>query len=177
MNRLKKYTLFGIIFVLITGTLSHFVYEWTGKSPAAAPFFPINESTWEHMKLVFFPAVLYGIFMHLNLKKEFPCITSAVPAGILTGTLSVPVLFYTYTGILGFHTFVLDIAVFILSVLAVFAVIYFVTRSCRVSSSALLYTLTAIMAAAFIVFSFRAPSLGIFSEPDTEITYEVKETK
>ena len=115
MNRLKKYTLTGIVFVIITGTLSHFVYEWTGNSPIAAPFFPVNESTWEHMKLVFFPTLIYGIFMISALKEEAPCITAAVPSGILAGTAAIPVLFYTYTGILGFHIFILDIAVFLLS--------------------------------------------------------------
>lgn len=45
----------GAIFSLAVGALSHFFYEWSGGSTAAGIFFPVNESVWEHMKLVFFP--------------------------------------------------------------------------------------------------------------------------
>lgn len=44
-NHLKRYILIGIIFVTITGTLSHFIYEWSGKNPFLALFFPVNETT------------------------------------------------------------------------------------------------------------------------------------
>ena len=30
-NNLKHYTFIGILFVSISGTLSHFVYEWSEK--------------------------------------------------------------------------------------------------------------------------------------------------
>ena len=160
MNRLKKYTLIGIVFVIITGTLSHFVYEWTGNSPIAAPFFPVNESTWEHMKLVFFPTLIYGVFMIAALKEDSPCITAAAPSGILAGTAAIPVLFYTYTGVLGFHIFILDIAVFLLSVLIAFAVIFKLASSCRTPVGPgvhlFLYALLLLMLAAFAVFSRQA---------------------
>ncbi len=165
MNRLKTYTLTGIVFVAVVGSLAHFVYGWSGQNPLAAPFFPVNESTWEHMKLVFFPALAYGLIMQSRLKNEYPCISSAVPAGILAGTFSIPVLFYTYTGILGFHTLILDIAVFILSVLITFAVIDTLTQSCRIHRGTGLYLAVLLTAAAFVLFSYNPPSMGLFAEP------------
>ena len=35
------------------GTLLHFVYEWSGGSPWAAAVSAVNESTWEHMKILY----------------------------------------------------------------------------------------------------------------------------
>ena len=68
MKQLKKYTIIGsTFFVLITGTLSHFIYEWSGNNFIVGFFFPVNESTWEHMKLVFFPMFLFSIFMFKRL--------------------------------------------------------------------------------------------------------------
>lgn len=55
MNHLKRDTIIGILFVLITGSVSHFLYDWTGKNPVVGLFTPANESIWEHMKLLFFP--------------------------------------------------------------------------------------------------------------------------
>ena len=45
----------AILAVAILGSLNHFLYDWTGGSSLAALFCPINESPWEHLKLLFFP--------------------------------------------------------------------------------------------------------------------------
>ena len=58
MKALKREIGIGIVFAVIAGTLSHFVYEWLGENPIAAIFFPIDESVWEHVKLLFFPTLL-----------------------------------------------------------------------------------------------------------------------
>ncbi len=52
----------GILFTSVLGSLLHFVYEWTGENPLAALFSPVNESVFEHCKLLFFPALLYTLF-------------------------------------------------------------------------------------------------------------------
>ncbi len=47
-----------ILFVIVLGTLMHFMYNWSGKHPFAGLIAPVNESVWEHMKLLFFPMLL-----------------------------------------------------------------------------------------------------------------------
>jgi hypothetical protein len=144
------------------GTLAHFVYEWSGENFIVGLFVPVNESTWEHMKLVFFPMVVYGIFMERKLSAEY-CI------GILSGTWLVAILFYAYSGILGFNVFVLELAVFIASVLGAFAVAYKLTVSKHFNDFRILkflpIVLVGIMAVFFMVYSFNPPNLGIFGEP------------
>ena len=109
MKRLKCYTIIGIIFVIITGTLFHFLYNWTDKNFIVGLFTPVNESVWEHMKLLFFPMLLYSFVMILNLKTDYPCITSSLCFGILIGALLIPTFFYAYTFILGKNTLFFDI--------------------------------------------------------------------
>lgn len=65
----KKYVWIGFFFCLILGSLSHFFYQWSGNTPAVGLFSPVNESAWEHMKLVFFPVLLYAISGRLFLKN------------------------------------------------------------------------------------------------------------
>ena len=113
MAKTKKQLIAGAVFVLITGTPAHFVYNWSGQNHIAGWFIPVNESTWEHMKLIFFPMLLYS----LVLGREMLC---AMLWGTLAGTWLIPVFFYTYSGILGRNVFVLDLAVFVMSVLAGF---------------------------------------------------------
>ena len=166
MNKLKLYTVIGIVFVSIIGSLAHFVYGWSGENPVAALFFPINESTWEHMKLLFFPMLLYSVFMSSKLKASTPCSTSALLAGILFGTFLIPVFFYTYTGILGMNTLVLDIAVFILSVIFAFCLVYKLTLSCKAAKyNSLLKFLVFLMTLAFWVFTYFPPNIALFYNP------------
>ena len=120
MNPLKSNIIKGILFVSIAGTLAHFVYEWSNNNYILGFFFPVNESTWEHMKLFFFPMLLFSVWMNQKLKEEYPCVTGALLAGTLLGTFLIPVLFYTYSGILGKNVPVLDIATFFISVIAAF---------------------------------------------------------
>ena len=110
--RIKKYMISGIVFTSAAGILSHFLYQWSGKNPLLALISPVNESTWEHMKLIFFPMLLFSLFASTRLKEAAPSLTGALILGNLLGTLSIPILFYTYTGITGQNFFIADLAVF-----------------------------------------------------------------
>ena len=166
MKKLNLYTIVGILFVILLGTLWHFVYEWSGNNFIVGLFFPVNESTWEHMKLVFFPMLLCAFFLNRRLMADYPCITSALLAGILLGTFLIPVLFYSYSGILGNHFLWLDIAVFALSVILAFWASYRLTLSCRAKDYGNLFgLLVLIVLLCFLFFTYHAPALGLFTDP------------
>lgn len=166
MNQLKRYTITGIIFVIIFGTISHFVYEWSGHSFLLGFFFPISESTWEHMKLCFFPMLLYSFYMNKKLKGDYPCVASALSSGILLGTFLIPVIFYTYSGILGKHYAALDIATFMISVLLAFAAVRRRCASCEKERCALwLKSGVFALAICFVIFTYAPPDIGIFRVP------------
>lgn len=166
MNKLKRYTIAGAIFVIITGTISHFVYEWSGHNFILGLFFPVSESTWEHMKLCFFPMLLYSLYMDKKIKGGYPCVTSSLLCGILLGTFLIPVLFYTYSGILGRNYTPLDIAAFILSVLLAFTAVYRLTLSCKAVSCTFILKLSVLATTVcFLVFTYFTPGIGIFIDP------------
>lgn len=166
MNKLKRYTIIGFFLVSIAGSLLHFVYEWSGNQRWIGYFSPVNESVWEHMKLCFFPMCLFSFFTSRKQKEEYPCISSALPAGILLSTYLIPVIFYTYSGILGKNYTFLDISTFILCVLFGFLTIYRVTLSCKLAPfSFFLKFLVFFTAVCFFLFTYYPPNIGIFLEP------------
>jgi hypothetical protein len=166
MNNLKKYTFIGILFVSIFGTILHFAYNWSGKNFFVGLFTPVNESTFEHMKLIFFPMFIYSVFLWYKLRYNYPCIFSISILSTIIGTILIPILFYTYTGILGFNNLVLDISTFLLSVIIAFIYMYKNTLSCtRIRNNKYMFILAIIIAILFMIFSYNAPNLGIFSEP------------
>lgn len=170
MNKLKLYTIIGTIVVILVGSVSHFVYDWSGSNFILGFFFPVNESTWEHMKLCFFPMLLYSLYMNQKLSYDYPCITSSLLAGTLLGTFLIPVIFYTYTGILGRNIMLFDISTFILSVVLAFYSIYKLTRSCRFAAhTSTLKSLILIIAVCFFVFTYYPLNIGIFHIPNATI--------
>lgn len=159
----------GFFFTCILGTIMHFVYEWSGKNPAAGLVAPVNESTWEHLKLLFFPALVWTITGCLRWRDCAARILCACTAGIAAGMLVIVVFFYTYSGILGTNWFPLDITAFVLGVLTAFWLAgkrwnayYKEEREARGGIAAVVL---AGIALGFFVFTFYPPQIGLFRMP------------
>lgn len=166
MKPLSCYMFLGFLFVSAAGTLSHFIYEWSGKLAVIGLFFPVNESTWEHMKLLFFPMLLYTLFLCLTKGRSQPNLCPALFAGTLLGAFSIPAIFYTYQGILGFNTLILDILVFFFSTaLGFFTACRLSKKPFSARNRIFLGILTAVTFAAFLLFTVYPPSIGLFLPP------------
>lgn len=110
----------GILFTLIIGTLLHFTYEWSGENPFVALYSPVNESVWEHLKLLFFPVLLYTFFEIIVLYKTSGHFLTSRLLAVCIGMFFIASAFFTYTGLLGRDFLALDILIFIFSVLLTF---------------------------------------------------------
>ena len=105
----------GYVFVSVLGTLFHFLYDWTGKSIIVASFTAINESIFEHVKLVYFPLLLWTVIEVFIFKGEFKSFWYAKAKAFTVGLLLIPVLYYSYTGALGVYADWLNILIFFIS--------------------------------------------------------------
>ena len=150
------------------GTILHFLYDWLGEPVWIAPFSGVNESTWEHMKLLFWPMLLYALVQSFFFRdrKSFRCVKLR---GILLGLVLIPVLFYTYNGVVGRSPDWLNIAIFFVS--AAIAYIYetrlFRADNLRCTSPKWAAAVLFGIALLFIIFTFAAPKIGIFRDPLT----------
>lgn len=166
-KRLFKYSLIGFVFVSVFGSLLHFVFEWSGYNRATALFAPVNESTWEHLKLLFFPYLIWTFIQYFLLKCEKGVFASKL-FGAIAGMLTITVIFYTYTGASGNSIEILNILLFFAGVLAAFTTDYIVFKSGKFST--LIYDniavaiLTAI-SAVFFIFTFAPPLIPLFKDP------------
>ena len=84
----QKWEIIGLFVVIGLGNLLHFVYEWSGESPIAAAFSGVNESTWEHMKLLAVPWLIWTAAEGFALRGRG--VLAARTAGLLTGILLIP---------------------------------------------------------------------------------------
>ncbi len=166
MNQLNRYLIFGTIFVLITGTLAHFVYGFSRENRLIGLFVPVNESVWEHMKLLFFPMLSFSVFTVAKLRNHNACLIPSLCFGMLAGTFLIPVLYYFYTFFLGRSILFVDIAIFILSTVAAFFAAYKFTLSCCLKPyTVFLCFLVCALLICFILFTYNPPDASIFDDP------------
>lgn len=166
MKANKLYFLTGITFVSVLGTFLHFAYKLTGNNFVVGLFTPVNESVWEHTKLIFFPMLLYQLFWMLLRKNGIDSAFSKSVLGAFAGVLSVIVLFYTYSGIIGYNIAFLDISIFYISVIAAFIVADRTPLFSKGNTqSGFMILLAVLMIAAYIIFTLYPPRIPLFSQP------------
>ena len=163
----RRWEVAGLFFAIGAGNLLHFVYEWSGESPVAALFAAVNESTWEHMKLLAVPWILWTAVELLVLR----CSVLAVrAAGLVTGLAMIPLLYYTYTGALGVSSSLVNIIIFQLAVLAAFAVSFCMQKKRRLTGPVWQLAGGAVLlglAVLFVWWTFDPPQLPVFIDPTT----------
>ena len=173
MNRsIGIWQLWGFAAASLGGTLLHFLYEWLDEAVWIAPFSGVNESTWEHMKLLFWPTFVFSIIQYVFFyeRSDFWCVKLR---GILLGLILIPIIFYTYNGVIGKSPDWINIAIFFIS--AAIAYIYEArlfkrgTVSCKNPTVAIIILCT--VALLFVIFTFDTPELNVFKDPLTS-TYK-----
>lgn len=159
----------GFVFTAVMGTFLHFLFDLTGGSIVAALFSAVNESIWEHLKLLFYPMLLFAIGEYFFWGKDTASFWCMKLMGILTGLVLIPVIYYTYTGILGVNADWFNIAIFFLAA----GVVFFVETklfqrgfSCPVGTK-LSVALILLLAVIFTVFTFLPPRVPFFRDPVT----------
>lgn len=159
----------GFIFTSILGTLLHFLFDWTGGSVIAALFSAVNESIWEHMKLLYYPMLAFSLIEYRRWGREQESFWCVKLLGQLVGLILIPVLYYTYTGTLGVEVDWLNIAIFFLVAGFSFWLetkLLQTERKCRLPYY-VAFLLICLIGVVFTVFTFRTPQIPFFRDPVT----------
>ena len=133
-KRLFFWELVGFLWTVAAGTLLHFIYEWSSGGVIAAAFSGVNESTWEQIKLLFFPLFLFSVVQVCVMARNYPNILAVRAVSTLVGLALIPILFYTYTGVLGYHVSWANIGVFVLAALGAFFLDFRLLRKGRLNA-------------------------------------------
>jgi hypothetical protein len=165
--RLWQFVGFGV--VSLGGTLLHFLFELTGGSPLVAPFSGVNESTWEHMKLLFFPLFLFAGVEYFFFRHQLPNFWCVKLRGTLLGLVLIPLIFYTYNGVFGKSPDWVNISIFFLACAMVFLweTQAFTRGNIPCKNPKLAFFTLCAVAALFIIFTFSPPQIPLFLDPLT----------
>ena len=169
MAKLIKYEIFSTLFVLIIGTLLHFTFELFNQNLLIGIFSAVNESTWEHLKLVFFPSFFTTIIGFFILGKSQKYIRNKLK-GVICALIFIVIFFYTYSGIIGKSFIIIDIITFIISIIISEYITFkefFKFKEIN-KKEFLIYLLAwCILSIFFIIFTFYPPHIQLFKDPIT----------
>ena len=166
----RTWEIAGLLVTIAAGNLLHFVYDWSGKNDIVAAFAATNESTWEHMKLLAVPWIIWSFIEWLALRRRKSPVLAARGAGLLVGLTAIPMLFYTYQGIVGRNLPPVNIIIFQAAVLLAFWVSWHIRDKRKWSGKPWQWLGGLLLLAAgvlFVLWTYRPPRLAVFIDPLT----------
>jgi hypothetical protein len=159
------FELFGIVLIVLVGSALHFTFKLSGGNPLVGVFSAVNESVWEHLKLSFWPALLYAIVEYRCLKKKTSNFFFAKAVSIYLMPLIIVSSFYMYRAF-SEENLVLDILIFILAVaigqLTSYKLMNWKEKSKICTKTSIIALI--LLASLFIIFTFYPPQLPIFQD-------------
>ena len=168
VSSLWLWQLVGFSVTSLGGTLLHFLYDLTGGAAWTVPFSGVNESTWEHMKLLFWPMLIFALIQSAAYRGrgDFWCIKLR---GILLGIALIPLIFYIYNGAVGKSADWFNISIFFIAAAAAYI---YEARLFKRDEPICTYqrpaiVLLCIIALSFVVFSYVQPRINLFMDPTT----------
>ncbi|MBQ8636700.1 MAG: hypothetical protein IJ423_01740 [Clostridia bacterium] len=166
---LSFWQIFGFIFTGVAGVVLHFLFDWTNQNIVVAPFCAVNESTWEHMKILFIPMFVFAIIENLYIGKRYKSFWCVKLIGIVFGILLIPVLFYTINGIFGPTPDFVNIATFYVAAAVSYLGEAWLMKkdvvNCKYPEKAI--AILVIIAVLFAIFTFVTPQIPLFEDPIT----------
>jgi hypothetical protein len=158
----------GTLFIIFLGTALHFTYAASRDNPVVGGFSAVNESVWEHLKLPFWPSIIWLLIIMYPLRNTVSNFFSAKAVGIVLMLVIIPTVFYTYTA-LAAENLAVDIATFMIAVIVgqiVSVSLYKKTARSRVVEAVAIAALIA-LAVMFVTFTWYPPHLPVFLDPET----------
>lgn len=170
---MKKSLLFwqtiGLIFTGVTGVILHFLFGWSNQSAVVAPFSAVNESIWEHIKILFFPMLVFALIENLYIGKFYKNFWCVKLTGIVLGILLIPALYYTLNGAFGVTPDFVNIVIFYVTAAICFIAEIFLLKKSVINcnSPEKARVVLALIALVFVVFTFLPPKIPLFKDPVT----------
>ena len=163
------YEVVGTLFIIFLGSAFHFTYELSGRLAIVGAFSAVNESVWEHLKLAFWPSLIWLLIEYLLIRKLTNNFLISKTLGACTMIALIPIVFYSYTSITGGSIFAIDIATFIVAVIIGQIVSYTIFKKNQFARNIDRFALIilVILGIAFVVFTFYPPHLPVFQDSIT----------
>jgi hypothetical protein len=168
-HSLLKWEANGIWVIFLLGSLFHFIFALTGSHPSVGAFAPVNESVFEHLKLTFWPSLIWWACTYRFIKANARNYLVSRAAALFIMPIVILIVFYTYTSLTGWENVFIDIFILLLAVAAgQMAGFWLMTvKGLPRWLTWLSVFLILILGFVYIFFTYHPPHLPIFMDTNT----------
>ncbi len=158
----------SFLILSVFGTLLHFTHGWLKNGVLLHIFSAVNESTWEHMKLLVAPTILVMVFQYIFLNSEYTNIINGILILYIVEIVSIPLIFEPLRLILKKVPFIFTILIFYIAIILGLFVEYLILKN-RISifSESLSLVLILLITLKFSIFTYFPPKHFLFRDPVT----------
>lgn len=177
MENDKRLYIISFIFFTILGGLLHFAFDFANGNLFVGLFTPVNESVWEHFKLVLVPLTLFALLILFLKKDTLNNIMFATSFSVILSNIFIYIIFTLYET-LGFPESVISsITIYTLGMAFGFLLIYFFSHSTNFANTNIIGTiLIFLIYISFMTTTFYPPQLEIFRDKVTN-TYGILKSR
>ncbi len=167
-TKLLAWEISGFFFIGLVGAGLHYTFELSGFSAPMALISSVNESTWEHLKMVFWPGLLFALVEYTYVRDVVHNYWFAKAVGLFTMPAVIALGWYAYTPFTGTSVFQLDLVLFYVAVLAGQFLSYKLLTTPPLGARTLRIGIIGIflMLAAFSLFTYFPPKIFLFEHLD-----------
>ena len=167
----EKWLIKGIPIIFFIGSLMHFLYDLSGKNIFVGLISAVNESVWEHSKMVLWPVICWWTIYYMKNNKKNKIdrnkwFTGGLVA-LLTALITMPMIYYFYTEAFGIEILIIDISILFLAILfgqLLGLHVYKYSKGINASVSIRIFIVLILL---FAIFTLYQPHLPIFKDSST----------
>ena len=172
-NKVLAWEIGSYVFIGLVGAALHFTFELSNfSSNVVAYFSAVNESTWEHLKMVFFPGLVFALVQYTYVRDQVNNYIVAKVASLFIMPLVITVGWYIYAPIVGRSIYRIDLLLFYVAVLAGQIASYKLLTRPPLEKKYTQYAIGLFLAmfVAFSAFTFFPPRIFLFEHLDLKNT-------
>lgn len=172
-KRLLAWEIGSFFFIGIFGAALHFTFELSNFSSSVVAYFSaVNESTWEHLKMVFFPGLVFALIEYTYIRDVARNYIVAKVASLFIMPLVIVIGWYIYAPLVGRSVFQADLVLFYIAVFIGQWVSYRLLTSAPLAPrfTQVAIGLFVVLFAAFSTFTYYPPNVFLFEHLDLKNT-------
>lgn len=168
---LKKTRIYAIIGIFLLSFICHFVFDLF-PNVLFSIFFPVNESIWEHMKILFTATLLYSFIDKIILKKLNVNYNNYYLQLFISAFISIPIYLIIYLPIYNFIGENMFVPIFLL--LIVYIIMQYISYKIMQKKETKIpnYIFSILIILTYIIFiylTYNPPQNYIFYDSENEI--------
>ena len=172
MKKSKKYLVLAIISFLIIsilGTLLHFTYETSNENVIVGIFSAVNESVWEHLKLIVIPMLIVSIYEYKFLKDNNNFFFSML-IRILVGMGSIVLIYNLGNLVFDRNIDIINISSYYISIFIAQIIWYILMLKISIAQiiNNISLVIMWVIIVLFVVFTFIPPRIELFKDKPFE---------